>query len=32
MSEAMIKLTGEVFEPITSRYSAAAERVKNIAA
>jgi phasin family protein len=32
MSEAMIKLTGEVFEPITSRYSVAAERVKNIAA
>jgi phasin family protein len=32
MSEAMIKLSGEVFEPITSRYSVAAERVKNIAA
>jgi phasin family protein len=32
MSEAMIKLTGEVAEPITSRYSVAAERVKNIAA
>jgi phasin family protein len=32
MSEAMIKLAGEVFEPITSRYSVAAERVKNLAA
>jgi len=32
MSEAMIKLAGEVAEPITSRYSVAAERVKNIAA
>ena len=32
MSEAMIRLAGEVAEPITSRYSVAAERVKNIAA
>jgi phasin family protein len=32
MSEAMLKLAGEVAEPITSRYSAAAERVKSIAA
>jgi len=32
VSEAMIKLAGEVAEPITSRYSIAAERVKNIAA
>ena len=32
MSEAMLKLAGEVAEPITSRYSVAAERVKNIAA
>jgi phasin family protein len=32
MSESMIKLAGEVAEPITSRYSVAAERVKNIAA
>jgi phasin family protein len=32
MSEAMMKLAGEVAEPITSRYSVAAERVKNIAA
>jgi phasin family protein len=31
MSEAMIKLTGEIAEPITSRYSVAAERVKTIA-
>lgn len=31
MSEAMIKLAGQVFEPITNRYSVAAERVKNIA-
>ena len=30
-SEAMIKLAGEVAEPITSRYSAAAERVKTLA-
>ena len=32
MSEAMIKLAGEVVEPLTSRYSVAAERVKSIAA
>jgi phasin family protein len=32
MSEAMMKLAGEVAEPITSRYSVAAERVKKIAA
>ena len=31
MSEAMLKIAGEVAEPITSRYSVAAERVKNIA-
>ena len=31
MSEAMIKLTGEVAQPITSRYAVAAERVKNVA-
>ena len=32
LSEAVLKLAGEVAEPITSRYSVAAERVKNIAA
>jgi phasin family protein len=32
ISEAVLKLAGEVAEPITSRYSVAAERVKNIAA
>ena len=32
LSEAMLKLAGEVAEPITSRYSVAAERVKKIAA
>jgi len=32
MSEAMIKLAGEVFEPLSSRYSVAAERVKNVVA
>jgi phasin family protein len=32
MSEAVIKLAGEVFEPISSRYSVAAERVKNVVA
>ncbi len=32
LSEAMLKLAGEVAEPITSRYSVAAERVKSIAA
>jgi phasin family protein len=31
MSEAMIKLAGEVAEPITNRYTVAAERVKTIA-
>jgi phasin family protein len=32
ISEQVIKIAGEVAEPITSRYSVAAERVKNIAA
>jgi phasin family protein len=32
LSETMIKLTGDVFAPITSRYSVAAERVKNAVA
>jgi phasin family protein len=32
VSEQVIKLAGEVAEPLTSRYSVAAERVKNIAA
>jgi phasin family protein len=32
LSEAMLKLAGEVAEPITPRYSAAAARVKTIAA
>jgi len=32
MSEAMIKLAGDVVEPISSRYSVAAERVKSLAA
>jgi phasin family protein len=31
MSEAMIKLAGEVAQPITSRYSVAADRVKTLA-
>ena len=31
LSEAMIKLAGEVAEPITNRYTVAAERVKTIA-
>ncbi len=31
VSEAVIKLAGEVAEPITSRYAVAAERVKNVA-
>ena len=31
-SETVVKLAGEVAEPITSRYSVAAERVKNVAA
>lgn len=30
-SEAVLKLAGEVAEPITSRYSVAAERVKSVA-
>ncbi|HEY0626666.1 MAG TPA: phasin family protein [Allosphingosinicella sp.] len=30
-SETMIKLAGEIAEPITSRYSVAAERVKTLA-
>ncbi|HEY5722072.1 MAG TPA: phasin family protein [Allosphingosinicella sp.] len=32
LSETMIKLAGDMFEPITSRYSVAAERVKNAVA
>jgi phasin family protein len=32
LSETMIKLAGEVAEPITTRYSVAAERVKNAVA
>ncbi|MFN3943796.1 MAG: phasin family protein [Allosphingosinicella sp.] len=32
VSETLIKIAGEVAEPITSRYSVAAERVKNLAA
>lgn len=32
MSETMLKLAGEVAEPLTSRYAVAAERVKNVAA
>jgi phasin family protein len=32
LSETVLKLAGEVAEPITSRYSVAAERVKKIAA
>jgi phasin family protein len=32
LSETMIKLAGDVAEPITSRYSVAAERVKNAVA
>ena len=32
MSEAMIKLAGDVVEPMTSRYTVAAERVKNVVA
>jgi hypothetical protein len=31
MSEAMLKLAGDVAQPITSRYSVAAERVKTLA-
>ena len=30
VSEAVIKLAGEVFEPLSSRYAVAAERVKNV--
>ena len=32
LSETMVKVAGDVAEPITSRYSVAAERVKNLAA
>ena len=32
LSEAMIKIAGEVAEPLTSRYSVAAERVKSVVA
>ncbi len=32
LSEAMLKLAGDVAEPITSRYTVAAERVKTLAA
>ena len=32
LSETVIKLAGDMFEPITSRYSVAAERVKNAVA
>ena len=32
LSETMIKLAGDMFEPITSRYSVAAERVKSAVA
>ena len=32
VSEAFIKLAGDVAEPITSRYTVAAERVKTLAA
>ena len=32
VSEAMLKIAGEVAEPITSRYAVAAERVKTLAA
>jgi phasin family protein len=31
VSETVVKMTGEVAEPITSRYAVAAERVKNVA-
>lgn len=30
VSEAVIKLAGEVFEPLSNRYAVAAERVKNV--
>ena len=32
LSEAMLKIAGDVAEPITSRYTVAAERVKTLAA
>jgi phasin family protein len=32
VSETMVKMTGDVVEPITSRYSVAAERLKTVAA
>ena len=32
LSEAMIKLASEVFEPLSTRYSVAAEKVKNVVA
>ena len=32
VSEAVLKIAGEVAEPITSRYAVAAERVKTLAA
>jgi phasin family protein len=32
LSEAVIKLAGEMFEPISTRYSVAAEKVKNVVA
>lgn len=32
LSEAMLKLAGEVFEPLSSRYSVAAEKVKSAVA
>lgn len=32
MSEAVLKLAGDVFEPISSRYAVAAEKVKSLAA
>ncbi len=32
VSETMVKMTGDVAEPITSRYSVAAERMKTVAA
>ena len=32
VSETVVKMNGEIAEPITSRYSVAAERLKTIAA
>jgi phasin family protein len=32
LSESVVKLAGEVFEPLSTRYSIAAERVKNVVA